>query len=201
MGDLRGPWLTTFFSSAAPPQTEAEAAVANFLKSLQGNKNIGGARGTQGKAFTTLSDLLDRSHTLPILNDADESYLDGLLSQLPPTLILLSSGGEDASMGDPDPETVQAVMMSLSIEQKKEILSKVLRSPQFSQSLESLTMALREGGLPTISEALKINVTNRGLVPGGTVPLGAGEAVEAFLNGVKKEIEEETKHEGQMETD
>ena len=148
-----------------------------------------------------MSDLLDRSHILPILDDADEAYLDGLLSQLPPTLILLSSGSEEASMGDPDPETVQAVMMSLSVDQKKDILSKVLRSPQFSQSLDSLTMALREGGLPTISEALKISVANRGLVPGGAVPLGAGDAVEAFLNGVKSEVERDMKQEGQMETD
>ena len=81
--------------------------------------------------------------------------------------------------------------MSLSTEQKKDIITKVLRSPQFIQSLGSLTSALREGGLPMISDALKIKVENGGYVRGGTVPLGGGEAVEAFLEGFKKVVENE----------
>ena len=92
---------------------------------------------------------------------------------------------------NPDPETVEAVMMSLSTEQKKDTITKVLRSPQFVQSLGSLTSALRDGGLPMISDALGVKVDNGGYVRGGNVPLGAGNAVEAFLDGFKKAAENE----------
>ncbi|KAF2207502.1 hypothetical protein CERZMDRAFT_2928, partial [Cercospora zeae-maydis SCOH1-5] len=77
--------------------------------------------------------------------------------------------------------------------QKKEILNKVLRSPQLQQSLGSLTVALRDGGLPMISEALRIKVENGGNIKGGSMPLGGSAAVEAFVNGVKKTAEEEAR--------
>jgi len=51
-------------------------------------------------------------------------------------------------------------------------------------------MAIRDGGLPSISDALGVKVQNGGFVRGGGVPLGGGEAVEAFVEGVKKSIEE-----------
>jgi 26S proteasome regulatory subunit N13 len=35
-----------------------------------------------------------------------------------------------------------------------------------------------------------VKVHNGGLVRGGSVPLGGGEAVEAFVEGVKKSVEE-----------
>jgi 26S proteasome regulatory subunit N13 len=66
---------------------------------------------------------------------------------------------------------------------------RVLRSPQLTQSLGSLTVALRDGGLPTISEALGMKVANGGLIRGGQMPLGGGEAVEAFVEGVKRTVE------------
>ena len=161
-----------------------------------------GQQGAEEKVFTTLPDLLQPSATLPILDDADDSYLDSLLSTLPPTLILLASGDEEAAPANPDPETVEAVMMSLSPEQKKETITKVLRSPQFVQSLGSLTAALRDGGLPMISDALKVKVANGGYVRGGNVPLGGGDAVEAFLDGFKKAAEENTgKQDESMNTD
>jgi len=56
-----------------------------------------------------------------------------------------------------------------------------------------MTVALRDGGLPIIAEALNIDVENGGLIRGGSVPMGGGEAVEAFLEGVKKGVEEEKK--------
>ena len=96
---------------------------------------------------------------------------------------------------------MEAITMSLSTEQKKDILRKVLRSPQFSQSLGSLTMAIRDGGLPTISDALKIKVANGGYVPRGSVPLGGGEAVEAFIEGIKDSIDDDKQQEDKMETD
>ena len=182
--------------------TDAQAAVANFLKSLQGTSGISGQQPPpEGKTFTTLPDLLQPSTTLPTLENAEESYLDGLLSHLPPALLFLSQGTEDFSSADPEPEMVEAVMMSLSTEQKKDILRKVLRSPQFSQSLGSLTMAIRDGGLPTISDALKIKVANGGFVPRGAVPLGGGEAVEAFIEGIRNSIDEEEQEGDTMETD
>lgn len=76
-------------------------------------------------------------------------------------------------------------------DQKKDLLGRVLRSPQLHQSLGSLTVALRDGGLPMIGEALGVKTENGGRVKGGTVPLGGGEAVEAFLEGVKRGAQEE----------
>ena len=90
--------------------------------------------------------------------------------------------------------------MSMSTEQKKDIVTKVLRSPQFVQSLASLTAALRDGGLPMISDALSIKVANGGYVQGGTVPLGGGNAVEAFLEGFKRAADENS-HEDKVDTE
>jgi hypothetical protein len=94
-------------------------------------------------------------------------------------------------MVEPNAGTAQAALEALSLEQKKGILKRVLRSPQFHQSLGSLTMAIRDGGLPSIADALRIKVANGGLVHGGSMPLGGGDAVEAFVEGVKKTVEEE----------
>ena len=44
-----------------------------------------------------------------------------------------------------------------------------------------------------IGEALGLKVENGGLIRGGSMPLGGGDAVEAFVNGVKKTVEEEEK--------
>jgi 26S proteasome regulatory subunit N13 len=93
-------------------------------------------------------------------------------------------------MVEPTAATVSAAFKALSMEQKKSILNRVLRSPQFHQSLSSLTFALRDGGLPSIADALGIRVANGGLVRGGSMPLGSGDAVEAFVEGVKKTVQE-----------
>jgi len=87
-------------------------------------------------------------------------------------------------------------MQALSMEQKREILRKVLRSPQFSQSLGSLTAAIRDGGLPSISDALKVPVENGGFLRRGGVPVGGGDAVESFLNGAKAVVEKEGQQSG-----
>jgi 26S proteasome regulatory subunit N13 len=181
---------------------ETQAAVANFLKSLQGG-SLGQQQGLTQSSFTTLPDLLQTSTTVPTLAAASDEHLDDLLSHLPPTILLLASGQspEDIRAGeaDPDPETLQAIAMSLEPEKKRKILEKVLRSPQFSQSLGSLTMAIRDGGLPTIAEALGVKLANGGFVKGGSVPLGGGDAVEAFLEGIKAQVHAED--EETMETD
>ena len=103
----------------------------------------------------------------------------------------------DPSSSDPTPTpaAAQAAIEVLSTEQKKDILKRALRSPQFHQSLGSLTVALRDGGLPMIGEALQLKVPNGGLIRGGSMPLGGGDAVRAFVEGVRKTVEEEEKKE------
>ena len=75
------------------------------------------------------------------------------------------------------------------MEQKREILTRVLRSPQLAQSLGSLTVALRDGGLSMIGEALGLRVESRNV--------GGGEAVETFVEGYRRLAEEEGEGEGE----
>ncbi|KAL9021371.1 MAG: hypothetical protein Q9180_008609, partial [Flavoplaca navasiana] len=191
--------------AASMPTNDAAVAVQNFLRSMQGNESLQGpqAQNQEPQLFTTLTDLLPPSTTVPVIDSADQQLVDNLLSHLPPTLMLLAQEVDDISSVDPTSETAQAAMEALSLDQKKEILRKVLRSPQFHQSLGSLTTALRDGGLPSIGDALKIPVRNGGYIkPGGGVPLGGGDAVEAFLDGMKTFVKAEPKsEEGRMDTD
>lgn len=187
---------------SAPMPNDASAVVQRFLASLQGSKaSSAGQNQPTDKPFTTLPDLLTTSITIPIVESADTSFVDTLLSHLPPTILLLAQEADDLAEVDPNSETVQAAIQALSLEQKKDILRRVLRSPQLHQSLGSLTVALRDGGLPTVSEALKIQVENGGYMKNSGVPLGGGQAVEAFLEGVKRTVEKEEKEgEGKMDT-
>ena len=143
------------------------------------------------ESFPPLPDLLRTSSTLAVIETADERLVDRLLSFLPPILLVLAQEADDLSFVDATPGTAQAAMEALSLGQKKDILAKVLRSPQFSQSLASLTIALRDGGLPSVSEALGIKVANGGYGRGGGMPLGGAAAVAAFVTGVRKTVEEE----------
>lgn len=192
-----------FIVSAAMPSNDAAVAVQNFLWSVQGSQALKDQQSQpQGKVFTTLSDLLPSSTTIPVIDSADAAFVDNLLTHIPPVLLLLSQEADDISSVDPNPETARAAIENLSLDQRKEVLRKVLRSPQFSQSLGSLTAALRDGGVPSISEALKIPVENGGFIRRGGVPLGGGEAVEAFLKGVKASVEnKDDTEEGKMDTD
>ena len=187
------------------PTNDAAVAVQNFLRSMQGNESLRGpqAQNQEPQLFTTLTDLLPPSTTVPVIDSAEQQLVDNLLSHLPPTLMLLAQEVDDISSVDPTSETAQAAMEALSLDQKKEILRKVLRSPQFHQSLGSLTTALRDGGLPSIGDALKIPLRNGGYIkPGGGVPLGGGDAVEAFLEGMETFVKAEPKsEEGKMDTD
>jgi 26S proteasome regulatory subunit N13 len=171
--------------------------IQGLLQSFQGNQN------TQGQAsenlFTTLADLLSPSSTIAMVEAADDDKVDNLLNFLPPSLLLLAQDVDDLSSSDMNDETAQAILLSLELGKKKDILKRVLRSPQFTQSLASLTVALRDGGLPSISEALQIKVENGGFVRRGGVPLGGGDAVEAFLQGVRQHVSE--KGSGPGETD
>ena len=156
----------------------------------------------QGKSFTTLPDLLPPASTIPVIESADQAFVDNLLTHVPPTLLLLVQEVDDLSSADPNSETAKAAIEALSLDQKKDILRKVLRSPQFSQSLSSLTMALRDGGLPSIGDALNIKLENGGFKRRGGMPIAGGEAVEAFLNGIRAAVEEdeEAADSGKMDT-
>ncbi|KAL8854622.1 MAG: hypothetical protein Q9221_000657 [Calogaya cf. arnoldii] len=191
--------------AASMPTNDAAVAVQNFLRSMQGNQSLQNpqAQNQEPKLFTTLPDLLPTSTTIPVIDSADQQFVDNLLSHLPPTLMLLAQEVDDISSVDPTSETAKAAMEALSLDQKKDILRKVMRSPQFHQSLSSLTSALRDGGLPSIADALKIPVRNGGYIKqGGGVPLGGGDAVEAFLDGVINVVKGEKEgEEGTMDTD
>lgn len=127
-----------------------------------------------------------------MVDQASEEYLDKLLDHVPAVVLLLEAQPEGGALeNEPTPDAALAAKASMSLTQKKTLLKKILRSPQFSQSLLSLSMALRDGGLPSVSEALGIKVENNGLVRGGNVPLGGGDAIEAFVEGVKKKVQKE----------
>lgn len=166
--------------------------VRNFLDSLKGTPGLGASHGER-KAYPLLNDLLEPSTTIPMLEAADDAYVDTLLGFLPPTLLVLAQQGDnaDAIEREPGAESVEAAKQAMSLDQKRALLKKVLRSPQFTQSLASLTVALRDGGLPSIEEALRFPVKGGGLVPGGSVPLGGGDAVEAFVEGAKLKVQKD----------
>lgn len=177
--------------------------VQDFLRSLGGGQQDQAQSQGPERPSTTLQDLLTPPSTLPFIEAADESNVDHLLSFLPPALLLLAQGNAEAAEAaeaETDSDLAQAALLSLDLSQKKDILRRVLRSPQFMQSLASLTVALRDGGLPSISEALQIPVTNGGFMRRGGVPLGGGDAVEAFLDGVRQHVKQEDQS-GHMETD
>ncbi|THY23245.1 hypothetical protein D6D01_06040 [Aureobasidium pullulans] len=179
---------------AAPP-SDANDAVQSFLRSLQGS-SVGSQQQQQqhssyDRPFTTLSELLSTANTIPWLSSTSPQQIDALCMHLPPSLFLLAQeSAATTSSAEPSEETARAAIEAMATEQKRELLQRVLRSPQLNQSLGSLTFALRDGGLPMVSEALGVKVQNGGMVKGGSVPLGGGEAVEAFVEGVKKGVQD-----------
>ncbi|KAK1711001.1 uncharacterized protein CLUP02_05435 [Colletotrichum lupini] len=182
-------------AAAGGSNTVADAAVRNFLASLQGNANLSGSQqsGQQqhaDKPFPYLSHLLPNEITIPMLRSASEEFIDSLLSFLPPAVVVLATEADDLGDSEPTADAAAAATATLSLAEKKSLLERVLRSPQFHQALGSLTMALRDGGLPTIAEALSVKVPNGGYMRGGAMPLGGGEAVEAFVEGVKSTVKE-----------
>lgn len=165
---------------------------------MQGNQALA-ERHTQTRdsTFTTLPDLLPSSTTVPVIDSANEIFIDNLLHHVPPNLLVLNLETEGFGSKDPNPVIVEAAIQSLDLDKKKDMLRKVLRSPQFFQSLSSLTVALRDGGLPTIADALGVPVENGGFTRRGEVPVGGGEAIKAFLDGVKKFVEKEAETENE----
>lgn len=117
--------------------------------------------------------------------------MNSLLSYLPQSVIVLATGSSDYDgTSEPSAAAVEAAKASLSVNDKRSLLKKVMRSPQFNQALASLTGALRDGGLPSIADALGVQVANGGYFQGSGMPMGGGQAVEAFVDGVKKTVQE-----------
>lgn len=188
---LDEPKLTGLHSNT----NDASAVVQNFLRSLQGsNLQAGRQESSIDKPFGSLSDLFSTQDTVSFVNSASPAEVDRLCSHLPTSIFLLSqeSSGSLAAT-ESTPEAAQAAIEALSTKQKREILERVLRSPQLHQSLGSLTVALRDGGLPQIGAALELEPENGGLIRGGSMPVGGGEAVAKFLESVKRKAEGDAK--------
>ena len=171
----------------ATEELDVNTIVQNFIQSMGGNQSQGRRSAPQEKIFTTLADLLTPASTIPWIESADSELVDRLLQYLPPALVTLAQEADDLADLNTDHASIQAAEQALSLDQKKDILRRVLRSPQLSQSLASLTVALRDGGLPSISEALNIPVRNGGYMRRGGVPLGGGEAVRSFLGRCQRQ--------------
>lgn len=193
----QGSMLTSCRASAGNQDTRA--VVQNFLNSLKSGQFSGGGSQTSSDPFTTLDDLLSPKYTLPVIATAPESFIDTLCANLPPTVLHLAREIGPPHEVDPNAETAQMAIDALSLGQKKDLLRRILMSPQLRQSLGSLTVALRDGGLPNISQALNLQVKNGGYMRGGGMPLGGGDAVKAFLEGAKKTVEE-AKDDEEMDT-
>lgn len=136
-------------------------------------------------------DLLSPPNTIPVIDKASPELLDALCAHLPPIVLLIAQEVDNVTEIDPDSEEAKAAIASMDEEEKKDALKRVFTSPQFRASLGSLTVALREGGLPNVSSALDIDVENGGFIRGGAMPIGGGDAIKAFVEGVKKTVEDE----------
>lgn len=181
--------------SAGSSATDADSAVRNFLASLGGQKGLA-AGGQQGAdmPYPYLNHLLPTSITVPMVDAASPEYIDSLLNYIPASIILLAANGEADEFGsEHDPAEVEEAKENMPIDRKRGLIKKVLRSPQFSQGLGTLTMALRDGGLPSVAGALGVEVENGGYIRQGGMPLGGGQAVQAFVEAVTKTAKEDMK--------
>ncbi|XWW92594.1 hypothetical protein V2A60_000519 [Cordyceps javanica] len=176
----------------APPNdaTDASAAVQRFLSSISG-ANIPSSSVQRQHAdipYPYLNHLLPSSITVSMINEASEDSINSFLNYLPPSIIIMAAEApsDDNSTAEPDAKAVEAAKAALSMSQKRALVTRVLRSPQFHQALGALTMALRDGGLPTIADALGVNIENGGYIQQGGMPLGGGLAVKAFVDGIIK---------------
>ncbi|KAI9727538.1 MAG: hypothetical protein M1828_006480 [Chrysothrix sp. TS-e1954] len=146
-------------------------------------------------SYTTLPDLLPTPQTTTSLSHLPLPQLTHILStQIPPTLLQLAHNVPPSSLSpNLPPQEAAALASSLSESQQRELLEKVLRSAQFTQSLGGVDRAVRSGGLEGVAEALGVGLDDSGKVAGSQ---GGGPAVRAFVEGVRRKVEEEEKKEG-----
>ena len=79
---------------------------------------------------------------------------------------------------------------SASDGEKRRVLEKVLRSPQFHQALSTLTGALRdEGGCRGVCESLGVDIN----VVAAATRSNGGDLVGGYVEGVRKQVEREDK--------
>jgi len=131
------------------------------LSSLISQIRVPSGSARQQEPPISLHHLLGPGETVGLIDNASSEAIDNMISNLPPSLV-----PENASEG-----------------QKKQIIARVLRSPQFAQGVISLSAALREGALRGVAESLKIPI-----VPGEEA---TEDQVEAFVRGIKRGIERE----------
>ncbi|KAI4690028.1 uncharacterized protein J4E84_004209 [Alternaria hordeiaustralica] len=180
---------------------DVSAIVQDFMNSLKGGNAGGSSQQQRGsEPFASLTEFLWPTHTLSTVENASDETIDALCAQLPTIPFLLEAEVEDIDQIDPNSETAQMAIQTLGRDEKIEVLSRILRAPQLRGALGSLNEALRTGALPTVSQALNIDVENGGYMRGGGMPLGGGDAVKAFLEGVKKTVEKEKKGGDDMDT-
>jgi 26S proteasome regulatory subunit N13 len=140
-----------------PPQFD----FASLLSQIQVPGHAQGGLIGQHAPAISLHDLLSPANTIRSLDTVSQTIIDNLIANLPPAIV-----PKDAT-----------------VDQKKAVIAKVLRSPQFSQSSIGLTVALREGGLMGVADSLRVPIEP------GVIGL---DQVELFIKGVKKEVEKES---------
>lgn len=163
------------------------AILQNFLTSLgtrcEGNNN------EETKPFPSLTELLSPSNTSPLITQTrDESLIDRLLLLLPTDISLLMLNGYQSFQSE-ELMLHESNKRRLSKELKLDMLLRVLRSPQLCQSLDSLSIALRGGGLLAVSDALEVSL-NVDLASENVKHDAASlSPIHIFLNGIKSSIE------------
>lgn len=158
-------------SPVSQPQSQSDF-LQNLISQIQlpGGGRGGGGGYQQQEPTVSLHDLLPSTTTAPLLATMTSEAVDDLISNLPQGII---------------PRNATPA-------QKKEVIRKVLHSPQFNQSLVGLSVALRDGGLRGISDSLGVR-----LAPG---EVGTGsDQVTIFVEAIKRE--EEKKADTNMDID
>ncbi|PWW76599.1 adhesion regulating molecule [Tuber magnatum] len=154
---------------ASQPQNQSDF-LQNLISQIQLPGAAGGGGYQQQEPMISLHDLLPSTTTTSLLAGMTPGTVDDLISNLPQGI----------------------VPRNATLAQKKEVIRKVLHSPQFSQSLVSLSVALRDGGMRGISDSLGVR-----LDPGEE---GAGsDSVTTFVEAIKRE--EEKKEDSNMDID
>ncbi|KAL9090267.1 MAG: hypothetical protein Q9159_002072 [Coniocarpon cinnabarinum] len=166
-------------------QPQGQPNLASLLASINAGPGSQQHHPQAQHISTTLADLLPPSTTISAFSTAPISTVDRLLKDfLPPEILTLSPSSNT-------PTNADAAIASLSEAEKRRTLEKVLRSPQFTQALGSITSAIRDGGLTSVSEALGVKLEGKGIVPGTGEVVNGGAAVEVFLEALRKMAEGE----------
>ncbi|KAG0125437.1 proteasome complex subunit Rpn13 ubiquitin receptor-domain-containing protein [Tuber indicum] len=156
---------------ASQPQSQSDF-LQNLISQIQlpGEAHGSGGGYRQQEPMISLHDLLPPTTTTSLLAAMTPGAVDDLISNLPQGI----------------------VPRNATLAQKKEVIRKVLHSPQFSQSLVGLSVALRDGGLRGISDSLGVR-----LAPGDERT--GSDQVTIFVEAVKRE--EEKKEGSNMDID